>query len=122
MLYPKKDQIEELCKRIETSIRTELHPGNIGAFLTEWVKLEQVLLQRARGQEARPLSVRESIQRLLKDRILDNFQAYRIDELRKFRNILVHQPERIEPNTISEQLDSLRQLQKNLDWTKIKTS
>ncbi|CAG0973581.1 hypothetical protein ANAEL_01317 [Anaerolineales bacterium] len=122
MLYPKNDQIEELCKSIETSIRTELHPGNIGAFLTEWVKLEQALLNRARGQEARPLSIRESIQRLLKAEILDNLQAYRLDELRKFRNILVHDPEQVEPNTINEQLDKLRQLQKDLDWNKIKMS
>ncbi len=122
LLYPEKDQIEELCKSIQLSIRTELHPGNIGEFLTEWVKLEQALLQTARGQEARPLSIRESIQRLLRAEILDNSQAYQIDELRKFRNVLVHEPERIEQNTINKQLDSLRELQKNLDWNKIKSN
>lgn len=121
MLYPKNDQIEELCKSIETSIQTELHPGDIGEFLTEWVQLEQSLLQRAKGQEARPLSVRESIQRLLKTEAIDNFQAYRIDELRKFRNILVHEPKRIEPSSISEKMQNLRELQKNLRWDKIKS-
>jgi len=116
LLYPEKDQIEELCKSIQISIRTQLHPGNIGEFLTEWAKLEQALLQTAKVQEARPFSIREAIQRLLKAQILDNSQAFRMDELRKFRNILVHEPERIEPNVINEQLDKLRQLHKDLDW------
>jgi hypothetical protein len=121
MLYPKKDQIEELCKSIQTSIQTELHPGDIGEFLTEWVKLEQFLLKTAKGQEVRPLSVRESIQRLLKAEVIDNFQAYRIDELRKFRNLLVHEPKRIESSSINEQLKNLQELQNNLRWDKIRS-
>jgi hypothetical protein len=122
MLYPKNDQIEKLCQSIETSIQTELHPGDIGEFLTEWVQLEQSLLKKARGQEARPLSVRESIQYLLRTKSLNNFQAYHIDELRKFRNILVHEPKRIEPSSIKEYLQSLRELQNTLRWDKIKSN
>lgn len=116
MLYPKNDKIERLCQSIETSIQTKLHPGDIGEFLTEWAQLEQAILKRARVQEARPLSVRESIQYLLKTERLNTFQAYRIDELRKFRNILVHEPRRIEPNAIDEQLLKLRELKNDLSW------
>ena len=120
MLFPKKDLIEELCKSIETSVQSELHPGDIGEFLTEWVQLEQFLLQRARIQEGRPLSVRESFQRLLKVEFLDNNQAYRLDELRKFRNILVHEPKRIESNSISKQLQNLRELKNKLGLDRTK--
>lgn len=120
MLYPRNDQVEKLCRSIETSMRSELHPGDIGEFLTQWVQLEQVLLNRARGQEARPFSVRESIKRLLKSEDIDNIQAYRIDELRKFRNILVHEPQRIEPSSISDKMQNLRDLEKSLKWGKKK--
>ncbi|MBC7877828.1 MAG: FRG domain-containing protein [Anaerolineales bacterium] len=120
MLYPKNDQIEKLCQSIETTIQTELHPGDIGEFLTHWVQLEQSILKIARGQEARPLSLRESIQHLLKTEYIDSFQAYRIDELRKFRNILVHEPKRLETNSISDQLQNLRKLQSTLHLDKKK--
>jgi hypothetical protein len=110
MLYPKSDKIEQLCKEIETKIPMEVHPVEIGKFLTEWVELEQLLLQRARGQEARPLSIRESIQRLFRSEILNNTQAYQIDELRKFRNVVVHGTERIELNSIAENTRRLREL------------
>jgi hypothetical protein len=120
ILYPERDKIEQLCKEIETRIYMEVHPGGVGEFLTEWVELEQLLLQRARGQEARSLSIREAIQRLLKSEKFNSTQAYQIDELRKFRNIVVHEPGRIEPGSIVENTWKLRELRKSLGWTKYK--
>jgi uncharacterized protein YutE (UPF0331/DUF86 family) len=116
ILYPPNDSIEILCKSIETTFQTEIHPGAIGEFLTEWVQLEQTLLQKARSQEARPSSIREAVQRLLKTEVIDNIQAYQIDELRKYRNILVHEPRRIEHNSIEGYLLKLRDLRNYLRW------
>jgi len=118
MLYPMSDKIEQLCKEIETKIQTEVRPGDIGEFLTEWVKLEQLLLQRAQGQEGRLLSIREAIQRLLKSETFTSIQAYQIDELRKYRNAIVHDTQRIELESIAENTRKLRELHKSLGWIK----
>ena len=116
MLYPQNDSIEQLCKSIETTIQTGIHPGAIGEFLAEWVQLEQTLLQKVKGQEARPVSVREAVQRLLKAEMITYDQAYQIDEFRRFRNILVHEPRRIETNDITTYLQNLRDFHKNFRW------
>jgi uncharacterized protein YutE (UPF0331/DUF86 family) len=118
LLFPQNDHIEQLCKSIETTIQKEIHPGAIGEFLVEWIQLEQALIQKTKGQEARPLSIREAIQRLFRTGVLDDSQAYQIDEIRKFRNMLVHEPTRIEPNSVTVFLLKLRGLRNNLRMAK----
>lgn len=110
MLYPKNDEIEILCRDIETSIPSKLYPGTMSEFLTEWVILEHVIFERAKIMKARPLSVRESIQILMENKQINESSAYRIDELRKFRNILVHEPKQIKPDDIDKQLRNLQEI------------
>ncbi|MBI5032950.1 MAG: FRG domain-containing protein [Chloroflexi bacterium] len=116
ILYPKSDRIQELCENIETTVRTEIYSGTIGDFITEWVNLEQVLVQKAQKEYPRPLSAREAIQRLQTMGMLDKNLAYTIDELRKFRNLLVHEPDRVDQNSITQHQQELQQLRKKLKW------
>lgn len=118
ILYPKNDRVEKLCHGVEARLRANLLPGDMGIFLTEWTELEQSLIKRAKAQVSRPLSTRESIRLLFENRSLDESHAYRLDELRKFRNILVHEPKLIEPGSLHDHLQRLRELVMDLPWAK----
>ena len=66
--------------------------------------------------ESRPLSAREAILRLRNAGLLDESQAHRLDELRRFRNDLVHRPTQVATASIPGQLQELQQLRSRLKW------
>lgn len=110
MLFPKNDCIMELCKCIEKTVRKEVFPGTLGEFLTEWAQIEQTLLRNARDLTAQPISVKEAIKFLLVNENIDNYQSNRLNEIRLFRNRLVHEPNKVSQNAIETFLKELRDL------------
>jgi len=118
ILFPKNDLVAEICNSITTSLQSTFHPGDIGHFLTEWVQLENLLILNARKLEVRALSIRESIQSLEKAEILNSSQALLIDEIRKFRNTLVHEPKRIESVDLARYIGMMKGLLKDIHWGK----
>jgi hypothetical protein len=113
-LLPRGDRIEDLCSTLREELRDELQPGDIGAFLREWVDLEEHLLEKAREQTERNVSVREAITSLARLGHLTAQQAASLDSVRKLRNTVVHQPKNLSPTTVDELMPIVRQLKSEL--------
>jgi FRG domain/Protein of unknown function DUF86 len=116
MLFPKNDRFENICRDIEIKLQSSTFPGDIGEFLTEWVQLEKFLINNAGGQELRRISTREAIQKLQQKHFLNAYQAEKISEIRKFRNILVHEPNQTESDSISNYLTMIQNIRKEIKW------
>ena len=101
-LYPDGDRIRALCADLQQELRTELQPGRLGEFIGEWADLEARLLESARRETERNVSVREAIATLAKRGAIDHDQAAVLDSLRKFRNEVVHTPSRANPQSLAE--------------------
>lgn len=110
MLFPSNDRIANLCKNIKTSIEREIYPGEIGEFISEWIKFENLLIRKAQNIIAKPMSVREANQILTKAGRIKMDQSVQIDDLRKFRNSLVHENKKVDPISIPYYLGCLRNL------------
>lgn len=101
VLYPRGDKIEKLCQSIGTDLKSQLLPGQLGEFIQEWTDLEAIILGAARSHEPRMFTIREAIDRLSQESNIDRELVYELHELRKFRNLVVHEPKK----TTSEQLE-----------------
>jgi hypothetical protein len=110
VLYPKNDRIEKLCRSIEIDVQTGLLPGDLGRFLQVWNELEFLLIDKAKYIEPRMFTVREAIDRLAKESIINPKVAYSLHELRTFRNRVVHEPKRIEQIELENRIDQIEQL------------
>ena len=113
-LYPKGDTILDLCTNMRMELREELQPGDLGEFNKEWAGLEEYLLDDARRMTERNVSVREAIAALAKSGALNSEQSAQLEMLRKFRNMLVHQPKGVGPEAVENGLSTARQLKRQL--------
>jgi hypothetical protein len=117
-LFPRGDRILELCDGIRSELREELQPGELGEFVKQWARLEELLLENARRVTERNVSVREGIAALAKRGELNQEQASQLDALRKFRNAVVHQPGTVDVDALHDWLRTIQQLWKELQATK----
>ena len=109
-LYPKGDQILELCNALKNELREELQPGQLGDFVKEWALMEDYLLTAARRLTERNVSVREAIAALAKRGEINQEQAATLDALRRFRNMVVHQPKTIATGALREWLETAQKM------------
>jgi hypothetical protein len=113
-LYPDGDTIRDLCAGLQMELRSELQPGHIGEFISDWAVLEDYLLENARRVTERNVSVREAISALAKRGRLNSEQAMLLDALRRFRNTLVHQPKGLSAGATEEWHSTLRRVLRDL--------
>lgn len=113
-LYPKGDEVLDLCKRLKEELREEFRPGDVGAFMKEWVTLEQALLERARQMTERNVSIREAISALSRMRVLSGQQAIELDALRRFRNSVVHNLTQVKTADLRDAIARTQQLVRQL--------
>lgn len=106
-LYPKQDEILELCQEIKSIVERELKTGDLGEFLKLWAELEDVMVTTSRNESKRFLSVREAARLLYESKKIDKGQAFIIDRLRIFRNLLVHTPKKISQQELQDYTQSL---------------
>lgn len=114
LLLPENDRVKEICESIETEVQHSLGPGGIGEFVKEWADLEQKLLDKARKDDSRAYSIREAIEYLANwEPVEVNLQE--LDALRKFRNRVVHEPEKVSRGKLQEFLHELRNVKEEVD-------
>jgi hypothetical protein len=113
-LFPSGDRILDLCNSLKQETRTELQPGDLGDFVSEWVALEQALLEHARRLTSRNVSVREAIQALARRGKLTAHEAANLDNLRQLRNYVVHQPSKAALEDVKNSFDLIRKLKRNI--------
>lgn len=110
VLFPRGDEILDLCQNLKSELKDELQPGDLGTFISEWATLEGFLLDTARRLTERNVSIREATAQLVKREVLRPKVAQEIEAIRSFRNNLVHRPGTVEPSNVAHWVQRLRQV------------
>lgn len=113
-LYPKGDEILDLCLELKADLRDELKPGDLGEFIREWAAIEDYLLTHARLVTNRDTSTREAIKVLAQKKLLKPGVAEGLDAMRSFRNSVVHRPESIQAADLGAWLERVRDITRAL--------
>ena len=112
-LYPKNDTIEKICKEIGIDLSSEIAPSNLGEFLKLWTEFEQFIIIDARKYIREVHNTRYALYVLMKYREEKYGLLKEFDELRMFRNKLVHKPTGISNDELKKNIQMLKQLKKN---------
>ena len=114
VLYPQEDRVEELCKAIEIELRDEILPGALGEFIRAWADLEAEIIALAREIDPDIHTLRSAVSLLGEASLVDPRELLAFNEIRQFRNIVVHEAQRIRPNQLNDYLNRLELFRENV--------
>jgi hypothetical protein len=117
ILYPEVDRVKEICSDVRNEVGelgTEVGPGDLGKFLQEWTDLESLILSMARKYQERVFSLREAINVLYGKEILPYDLNKQLDQLRRIRNLAVHEPRKMKSQDLVEALQSVIELKNQI--------
>jgi len=112
ILFPSNDRVEELSKSIEIIIKNELMPGQIGEFIKLWTKLESDVISNARNIDPDVYTFRTAINQLVKSDIIDPDALMTLEEIRKFRNVVIHEYQKITPEELTKFINKIEDFRK----------
>lgn len=112
ILYPKNDIIFDICKKIKRDIKKELSESGIGKFIMLWTNLERKLITKAKKYNRNTFNFREAIIVLLKHEVQGSLILFEFNNLRKFRNKIVHNPMGIQNNALRKNIQNLQTFEK----------
>ena len=120
-LYPRRDRVEDLCRRIASDVEVGASPGLIGTFLHDWTELEGRVMDLARSHVSpqKVYSLREALEVLREKEVLPPDMAASIHRVRRVRNDVVHRPSRVSNRAVARTSASIRGLL--LDLQSVKT-
>jgi hypothetical protein len=101
-LYPVQDPIKDLCDEIKERKLTGLYQSSLVDFLKAWSELEKRVVASSRKETHRYLSFGQAQKQLLANNRIDQDYYNALNRLRKYRNTVVHQPEKINNKTLAE--------------------
>lgn len=106
-LYPDNDKMANICQEIKSELYNNILPNEVplsdiefGGFMLSWTKLEQLLINNYRATTSNMPTVLNAIQN-----IADRKLRYKLNEMRKLRNLLVHNPEKFDKSMRASVLD-----------------
>jgi hypothetical protein len=109
-LYPKDDDFESLCRKI--NLDTDKYAGavGIGTFIKMWHNLESIVLNEARVRKLEVYSMRQAIDILLEHRVAEPWYWEQLNRIRALRNRVVHEPTRVTTHEIQNGINQIEQL------------
>ncbi len=113
-LYPNNDPIFELCTEIKSIADRELKTGDLGEFIKNWAALEENIINLSGKDKGRYFSLGEALRILSQSNYINQELLFEIYKLRKFRNNLVHNPQKINSRQIYNYKQSLDDVLNNL--------
>jgi len=113
-LFPTRDRVKDICEQIKTDLDTEIEPGRLGKFLQEWTDLENLVLSFARQRKDKVYSTREAISILARAEMLSLDMQDRLNDLRRFRNLAVHEPRKLKPQDLAAAFEEVAILKSQL--------
>ncbi len=116
-LYPKEDQIQDICNKIRDEVERELHPGQIGEFLKAWSLIESEI-DRGVNIDRQHGTTLDAIRDLRKNPQFDDELLFQIDRLRRFRNQLVHSPSGIRQTQVRDYMKLLDEVSTRIEQIK----
>ncbi len=98
LLYPEHDIINKICKEVKYELDYKITAGNetIGRFLIKWNIIEEWLRNLDGGQ----YNTSQAIKYVRDNNNFDDITFNKLDELRRFRNKVVHNPVAITLNDL----------------------
>lgn len=112
-LYPRSDEVLELCQEVKEEAERELQSGTRGDFLKTWAELERELMDASSAERTR-LTIRDAIHSLARAKKLDEETAASLDQARRFRNELVHRPDKVSPSDVGKFLERIELILRTL--------
>lgn len=113
LLYPKDDELLTICKDIKTKIQynNEVDNESTGRFLFLWNKLEYWIRNYSGGQ----YNIISGLRSLKKSGKYEDYILKEIDEIRAFRNRLIHKPLEINLREIYDNEIKIEKLMNKLE-------
>ncbi len=108
-LYPKSDPIKTLCEEIREIASRELKSGDLGDFLKLWAEIEELITTHAREGQRRYQSFRQALSDLSEQGRIDKDLYHQLDQIRFFRNKVVHHPSEVDSGMIAKFLLTIEQ-------------
>jgi hypothetical protein len=100
-LYPQKDKVYSICNELKQEVVGNiLQPGRLGSFIQAWTDLENNILTLARKNNQKVYSIREALELLEKSRLINQKNYQEINNLRKIRNQIIHNPNEISVDNV----------------------
>ncbi len=113
-LYPKGDGVEELCKSIEIKLKEELLPGALGEFIRSWTDFEADIIALAKEFDLDIHTLRPAVNLLVSLDVIDPGAFLTFNEIRGFRNVVVHEPNKIRPGELNDYLNRIQLFRENV--------
>ena len=115
-LFPDKDdQVLKAVNDLNDITYRMARPGEIGRFIQLWSLLETSIIQRAQPSGKYPPHIGTALQGLIKKKQIDKKTANKIENLRTFRNHVVHRTNEIQPHKLPQRLEELESIILQLD-------
>jgi hypothetical protein len=100
-LFPRNDEVEDICIIVKKETDRGFYSGNAGDFLYDWSDLEESILSITSGLREKP-SVKDGIRALQDIGKIGSDIAFEFDDLMQFRNKLVHRPKDVNSDQIEK--------------------
>jgi hypothetical protein len=110
VLFPDGDRVRGVCREIQLDLQRGLLPGEMGNFMVAWNSLERWILDNAEARGAKLRSFSEALRTLWQAQAIDRNELYRIDDLRRFRNLVVHRGRDVGPTDAAHRTAEAKQL------------
>lgn len=115
-LFPPSDPINDLCQTIKNNTQRALRAGTLGEFLKLWIELEHKILNAAREYNLATNNVRDALRLLFTNNRFSQDQLNIFERLRKYRNMVVHQPVEIQDKETRKYIHFLSDLMRDLPF------
>ena len=118
-LYPKNDELKQLCDNIKNKLKFDNSPTRtIGDFLRQWSKIENLIITDAQQYKSNVYNFRKAIFLLMESEKSNYGLLKELDHIRKFRNKLVHDPMSISEKDLESNLNILDRLYEEISYNK----
>lgn len=110
-LFPDKDdKVLKAIGNLKEISDSMARPGEIGRFVQLWSLLETSVIQRAQSAEKHQLRIGSAIQELIKNKKIDKTTVNKIENLRTFRNHIVHRTTEVQPSELPQRIEELENI------------
>ena len=115
-LFPdNEDQVLKAILDLKEISDRMARPGDIGRFVQLWSLLESTVKQRSRSPKKHQVNIGQAIQALIEQQQIDKTTASKIENLRTFRNHVIHRTTEVPPGELPPRIEELEAILNQLD-------
>lgn len=99
-------------QRFDLNLELGRDMSSAAEFLLQWARFEAIGRERleSAGRDFNPMSIRAIIAELLSAKIIDEAEMSQLEEVLRFRNVLVHSGAPVAPDVLVRMTDKLRNI------------